>query len=117
DYKTTTVFLACRDDIFSKILSDLQLPVTLLPLTAPFNGKFFGTLVSWLRYLMPLRPDKIILAEGGFRNFQFSTSPAAFVVARGQFSVMQLHPPPERTRQNSRTRLALISKAELRDRL
>jgi len=117
DYKTTTVFLACPDDVFSKILSDLQLPVTILPLTAPFNGKFFGTFVSWLRYLMPLRPDKIILAEAGFRNLPFSTSLAAFVVARGNFWMMQLHPPPERTIQNSRTRLGFISRAELRERL
>ncbi len=117
DYETTAVFFASPVDVFSKILSDLQLPITILPLTAPFNGRFFGTFISWLRYLMPLRPDKIILAEAGFRDFPFSTSLAAFVVARGNFWMMQLHPPPERTRQNSRTGLGLISRAELRERL
>jgi glycosyltransferase involved in cell wall biosynthesis len=117
DYETTSVFLASPVDVFSKVLSDLQLPITILPLTAPFNGKFFGTFISWLRYLMLLRPDKIILAEGGFRDFPFSTSLAACVVARGNFWMMQLHPPPERTKQNSRTRLGFISRAELRERV
>jgi glycosyltransferase involved in cell wall biosynthesis len=117
DYETTTVFLASPVDVFSKILRDLEVPVTCLPLTVPFNGKFFGTFISWLRCLMPLRPDKIILAEAGFRDFPFSTSLAAFVVARGNFWMMQLHPPPERAKQNSRTRLGFISRAGLRERL
>ena len=117
DYKTTTVFLASPVDVFSKILGDLQLPVTIVPLTAPFNGKFAGSFISWLRYLRLLRPDKIILAEGGFRDFPFSTSLAAFVVARGNFSMMQLHPPPERAEENKRTRLGFVSRAMLRERL
>jgi glycosyltransferase involved in cell wall biosynthesis len=117
DYETTTVFLASPLDVFSKILGDLHLPITILPLTTRFNGKFLGTFISWLRYLVPLRPDKIILAEGGFRDFPFSTSLASFLVARGNFWMMQLHPPPERTKPNSRTRLGFISRAELRERL
>jgi glycosyltransferase involved in cell wall biosynthesis len=114
DYETTTVFLSSPVDVFSQILNDLQLPVKILNLTAPFSGRIFDTFVSWLRYLRPLRPDKIILAEVGFRQFPFSTSLAAFVVARGNFWMMQLHPPPERTKQNSRL---FISKAGLLDRL
>ncbi len=116
DYKTTTVFLASPVDVFSKIIGDLRLPVTILTLTAPFNGKFFSTFISWLRYLMSLHPDQIVLAEGGFRDFPFSTSLAAFVVARGNFWMMQLHPPPERTEQKNRTRLGFISRAGLRER-
>src|SRR6266478_3390244 len=55
DYETTSVLLASPIDLFSDILRDLKLPVTVLPITASFNGKFFGMFISWLRYLMPLR--------------------------------------------------------------
>ena len=116
DYETTTVFLGSPVDVFSKILNDLQLPVKILRFPAPFSDKFFSIFISWLRYLKRLRPDKIILAEVYLRYFPLPISLAAFVVARGNLWMMQLHVPPERTKQNSRTRWGFISKAELRER-
>ena len=68
------------------------MPVTCLPLTAPFTGGFFRMFISWIRYLIRLRPDKIILAEGGFRDFPLSTVLAAFAIARGNVWMMELHP-------------------------
>ncbi len=71
DYKTTTVFLASPVDVFSKILGDLQLPVTIVPLTAPFNGKFAGTFISWLRYLGPCDQTRSSWPRVGSGTFHF----------------------------------------------
>jgi glycosyltransferase involved in cell wall biosynthesis len=108
DYETNTVLVACPVDVFANPLKELKLPVTCLPLTAPFTGGFVRMFISWIRYLMLLRPDKIILAEGGFRDFPFSTVLAAFAIARGNVWMMELHPASEPTKQNSRARLGFI---------
>jgi glycosyltransferase involved in cell wall biosynthesis len=108
DYETTIVFLASTVDVFSKLITDLKLPVKCLPLTAPFTGGFFRMFISWMSYLIRLRPDKIILAEGGFRDFPLSTALAAFAIARGNVWMMELHPAPEHTKENSRARLGFI---------
>src|ERR1700686_362310 len=63
DYKTNIVFLASSTEVFLNLVPDLNLPVTCLPLTAPFTGGFFRMFISWIRYLKRLGPDKIILAE------------------------------------------------------
>lgn len=108
DYETTIVFLASSVDVFSNLLTDLKLPVTCLPLTAPFTGGFFRMLISWIRYLKRLRPDKIILVEGGFRDFPLSTVLAAFAIARGNVWMMEQHPAPEPTEENSGVRLGFV---------
>jgi glycosyltransferase involved in cell wall biosynthesis len=108
DYETNIVFLASSVDVFSNLLTNLKLPVTCLPLTAPFTGGFFRMLGSWIRYLMSVRPDKIILAEGGFRDFPLSTVLAAFAISRGNVWMMELHPAREPTEENSRARLGFI---------
>lgn len=108
DYETNIVFLASSTDVFSNLVTDLKLPVTCLPLAAPFTGGFFRMFISWIRYLMRLGPDKIILAEGGFRDFPLSTVLAACAIARGNVWMMELHPAPEPTKENSRGRLGFI---------
>jgi glycosyltransferase involved in cell wall biosynthesis len=108
DYETTIVFLASTVDVFSKLLVDLKLPVECLPLEAPFTGGFFRMFISWMSYLMRLRPDKVILAEGGFRDFPLSTALAAFAITRGNVWMMELHPAPEPTKENSRAHLGFI---------
>ena len=95
DYEKNIVFLASPVDVFSNLLTDLKLPVTTLPLTASFTGGFFRKFFSWIRYLLRLDPDKIILAEGGFADFSLSTVLAAFAVTRGNVWMMELHPAPE----------------------
>jgi glycosyltransferase involved in cell wall biosynthesis len=116
DYETTIVYLASPVDVFSNLLTDLKLPVTFLPLTALFTGRSFRMFVSWVRYLMRLRPDNVILAEGAFRDFPLCTALAAFAVARGNVWMMELHPPPEPTEQNSRPRLGIIPRLGLYER-
>lgn len=108
DYETNTVLLSCPADVFSHALKELKLPVTCLPLTAPFTGGFVRMFISWIRYLICLRPDKIILAEGGFRDFPLSTVLAAFAIARGNIWMMELHPASEPTNENSRARWGFI---------
>ena len=92
DYETNSVFLATPVDVFSKIVSDLSLPVTCLPLTAAFSGGFVRVLISWMLFLRRLRPDKIILAEGEFRDFALAPALAAFAIAPGNVWMMALHP-------------------------
>ncbi len=108
DYETNTVLLSCPADVFSHALKELKLPVTCLPLTAPFTGGFVRMFISWIWYLICLRPDKIILAEGGFRDFPLSTVLAAFAIARGNIWMMELHPASEPTNENSRARWGFI---------
>src|SRR5258708_2236473 len=100
DYEKNRVFLASPVDVFSNLLADLKLPVTFVPLTAPFTGRFFPRFFSWIRYFMRVSPDKIILAEGGFTDFSLPTVLAAFAVARGNIWMMELHPAPERLEKN-----------------
>jgi glycosyltransferase involved in cell wall biosynthesis len=71
--------------------------------------------LSWIQYLKGLDPDKIVLAEGGFRDFPLSTTLAAFVIARGNVWMMELHPAPEPTDENSGPRWGFIS-LKLRER-
>jgi L-malate glycosyltransferase len=65
-------------------------------------------LISWLRYLRRLRPDKVILAEGRFRELALGPVLASFVVTRGNVWLMQLHPPPLPTKENSPSRWGLL---------
>lgn len=108
DYETNSVFLATPADVFTNLLRELKLPVTCLPLTATFTGGYFRVFISWVRYLKRLRPDKIILAEGEFRDFPLATALAAFATARGNVWMMELHPAPEPTKENSRAIWGLI---------
>ncbi|HVB80542.1 MAG TPA: glycosyltransferase [Candidatus Binataceae bacterium] len=108
DYETNIVLLASSGDVFSTLLTDLKLPVTSLPLTARFTGGFVRMFISWIRYLNRLRPDAIILAEGGFRDFPLCTALAAFVIARGNLWMMEFHPAPQPTTKHSRTRFTFI---------
>jgi glycosyltransferase involved in cell wall biosynthesis len=94
DYGTTAVSVASSVDVFSGLVAELGLPVNCLPLTAPFTGGFVRMLIGWILYLRRLRPDKIVLAEGGFRDFPLSTALAAFAIARGNLWMMELHPAP-----------------------
>jgi len=116
DYKTNVVSVASTVDVFSKVLTDLRLPVTCLPLTARFTGGFVRMFMSWIRYLMRLRPDKIILAEGGFRDFPFSTALAAFAITRGNVWMMELHPAPEPTKNIPKMRLGFLPRLRLPER-
>jgi glycosyltransferase involved in cell wall biosynthesis len=116
DYEKTIVSIASPVDVFSNLLTDLRLPVRWVPLTAPFTGGFFSIFFSWIRYLMVLRPNKIILAEGGFRDFSLPTALAAFAVARGNVWMMELHPAPERPKTPPRLHFGLIPGMGLSDR-
>lgn len=116
DYEANSVFLASPVDVFSQLLADRKLPVVCLPLTAPFTGGFLRMFVSWMGYLRRRRPDKIILAEGGFRDFPLSAVLAAFTVARGNLWMMELHPAPESTRENARVPWRFVSIAAMRER-
>src|SRR5215831_15700975 len=117
DYEENSVFLASPVDVFSQLLADRKLPVVCLPLTALFTGGFFRMFVSWMRYLRRHRPNKIILAEGGFRDFPLSAVLAAFTVARGNLWMMELHPAPAPARENSRVPWRLISVPAMRERI
>jgi glycosyltransferase involved in cell wall biosynthesis len=108
DYETNSVLLASHADVFTGLVRNLALPVTCLPLTADFTGGYLHVFISWLRYLKPLRPDKIILAEGEFRDFPLATALAAYAIARGNVWMMELHPAPEPTSQRSRACWGLI---------
>jgi glycosyltransferase involved in cell wall biosynthesis len=116
DYDKAAVTVASSIDVFSNALTSLKLPVKVALLTAPFNGGFARMFTAWVRYLVRLRPDKIVLAEGGFRDFPLSTVLASFIVARGNLWMMELHPPPDRAKGNCDFRYGLISFA-LRERL
>lgn len=94
DYETTIVLLASSGELYSKVCADLKLPVNCLALTAPFSGGYVRMLASWLQYLGRLRPDKIILAEGGLREFPVPAAFAAFAIARGNVWMMELAPAP-----------------------
>jgi glycosyltransferase involved in cell wall biosynthesis len=113
DYETTLVWLASSRDGFSQHCAALRLPVICVPLTAPFNGGFVRMFVSWLRYLRRLRPDKIILAEGGFRDFPLPAALAAFAIARGDVWMMALHPPGEPAEESVRL-LPLVARERIR---
>jgi glycosyltransferase involved in cell wall biosynthesis len=115
DYETNAVSVATPVDVFSDVLVDLKLPVKSVPLTAPFTGAFPGMFVSWIRYFVRLRPDKVILAEGGFGDFPLSTTLAAFVIARGNVWMIEFHPAPERINEDPKVHSGLIS-ASLRER-
>ena len=116
DYERTIVSIASPVDVFSKLLKDLKLPVRCLPLTAPFAGNFCRAFFAWISYFVPLRPDKIILAEGAFRNFPLSTALAAFVSARGNVWMMQLHTAPERAPEHSERHFGFIPSLGLYER-
>jgi len=108
DYETNSVLLASHADVFTEAVRDLELPVTCLPLTADFTGGYLHVFVSWLQYLQRLRPDKIILAEGEFRDFPLATALAAYAIARGNVWMMELHPAPVSTNKDSRACWGLI---------
>lgn len=108
DYQANSVYLATSADVFTILLRDLNLPVTCLPLTATFTGGYFRVFISWMRYLRRLRPHKIILAEGEFRDFPLAIALAAFASARGNVWMMELHPAPEPTKGSSRACWGLI---------
>jgi glycosyltransferase involved in cell wall biosynthesis len=108
DYERHEVFLASPENVFSKLIADLQLPVTYLPLTARFTGGFVRMFISWIRFFSRVAPDKIILAEGAFREFPPSAALAAFVIARGDVWIMALHPAPELNNENSREHFGLL---------
>ena len=84
DYERNTVLLASPVDVFSNIIAGLKLPVRWLPISTPFTGSFLGIFVAWLRYFKSIRPEKIIVAEGGFRDFPLPIVLAAFVAAHGK---------------------------------
>ena len=107
DYEKSIVHLASPVDVFSDLLTDLKLPVTWVPLTAPFSGTFFGRFLSWIWYFMRLGPDKIILAEGGFGDFPLPIVLAAFASALGNVWMMELHPAPEPFKKTFRVHLGL----------
>jgi L-malate glycosyltransferase len=73
-------------------------------------------LASWLWYLMHLRPDQIILAEGGFRDFPLPAALAAFVIARGNVWMMALGPPKQPVEQ-ARRLIPLLARERMRGRL
>lgn len=102
DYETTRVLLASSKDGFSAQCADLGLPASCLPLTARFSGGCVRMLMSWLRYLISLQPDKIILAEGGFKDFPLPAVLAAFIIARGNVWMMEFHPAYEPGKGNAR---------------
>jgi len=116
DYEKYTAILATPVDVFSKRLLDLKLPVMWVPLTAPATGGFFQCLFSWISCLRRWRPDQIILAEGGFRDFPLSTVLAASVVAGGNVWMMELHPAPEINSQTRGLRWGFIPRFGLRER-
>lgn len=116
DYETNTVFVASHTDVFTNHVRDFDIPVTWLPLTADFVGGYFHVFVSWLRYLQALRPDKIILAEGEFRDFPLAAALAAFAITRGNVWMMELHPAPEFDNESSRVRWGLLS-LDVRERI
>jgi glycosyltransferase involved in cell wall biosynthesis len=101
DYEKNAVFLASPVDVFSGTLSNLKLPVTCTPATPPFSGGSLRVLFSWLRYFARLAPNKIILAEGGFEDLPLPVVLAAFLVARRNVWMMELHPAPEPPRKSS----------------
>ena len=108
DYHANGVCLASSVDYFSRLLRDLELPVACVPITASFNGGFVRVFVSWVRYLRRLRPDKIVIAEGGFREFALAPALAAFAVARGNVWLIELHPAAEPSNGDSRASRRLI---------
>lgn len=116
DYQKVAVTVASPVDVFSEAVTKLKLPVKTTMLTAPFTGGFARMFTAWVRYLMGLRPDKIVLAEGGFRDFPLSTVLASFLVARGNLWMMELHPAPNRADADFTIRDGLISFAS-RERL
>lgn len=108
DYRANGVCLASSADYFSRFIRDSQLPVECVPITASFDGGFCRVLASWARYLRRLRPDKIVIAEGGFREFALAPALAAFAVARGNVWLMELHPAAEPREGDSITSRKLI---------
>jgi glycosyltransferase involved in cell wall biosynthesis len=115
DYRKNDVILASTVDVFSNPVTNCQIPVTCLPLTAPFAGGFLGTFFSWVRFLSDREADKIIFAEGGFADFPLPAALAAFVVARGNVWLMALHPAPE-PRKNQGLRWGFLPRMHLTDR-
>lgn len=113
NYETTAVLLASsRDELLTRC-ADLKLPVTCVALTAPFGGGYICMCASWLRYLRGLRPDTIILAEGGFREFPMPAALAAFAIARGNVWMMALHPAWEKSRDDDRL-VPLVARERVR---
>jgi glycosyltransferase involved in cell wall biosynthesis len=108
DYTTSSVYFASSVDVLSSYCTKLHLPVTCVPLTAAFDGSFLGVFISWLRYFARIAPDKIILAEGAFRDFALAPALAAFANAPGNVWIMELHPPPEPTEENAGIRWGFI---------
>jgi glycosyltransferase involved in cell wall biosynthesis len=72
---------------------------------------------SWIRYLVQLGPDQIILAEGAFRNFWLPTVLAASVVTQGNVWMMELHPAPEPLKKTTRVRFGLFRGMGLSERV
>ncbi len=116
DYEKHVVFLASPADVFSKIVADLKLPVSCLPLTLPRDGGFVRMFFSWISYFTRLRPDKIIVAEGWFADFSLSVILAASAVGRGNVWMMALHPAPERLKEKFKARFGIIPRLGLSER-
>lgn len=116
DYTRNTVFLASSVDVFSKIISSLNLPAKWIPITAPFTGSFLHIFLLWFHYFKALRPSKIIVAEGGFRDFPLPIVFAAFIVARGNVWMMALHPAPEPVGTALKPRFGIIPRMGLSER-
>jgi glycosyltransferase involved in cell wall biosynthesis len=82
NYSKASVVVVCRADIYSDIFDRKGIPVRCVPLTISDGESFFTSLYNWWRLFSLVRPNRIILLEGGVGEFGLAAVLAAFRFAR-----------------------------------
>jgi glycosyltransferase involved in cell wall biosynthesis len=112
DYTKNKVFVSNPVDLFSERLTKRGIPATYVSLSedqarALFGvydpktglelgrGSFWQLLRAWLRFLVGIRPDAVILMDGYFFDFPLACVLAAFLVSRGRVYMTE-HSSPRR---------------------
>jgi glycosyltransferase involved in cell wall biosynthesis len=109
DYSKNSVFLgSTKGEIFRPHVEALRLPVQCVPLPLSVDGSFFKVFLSWVRFLRRLRPDKIIMGDGYFREWPLATVLAAYAVCGGNVYMSEHTPYPTPTRKASRLHFGFL---------
>ena len=102
DYERSDVWLASLTDVFSRRIATRRLPVTLIPLPVPVTGGLRRFFFAWVAFLRRVRPDQIIMVEGGFFDFPWLAVLAAYLVSGGRVYMTEhlaaFAPPPKVSR-------------------
>lgn len=121
DYSRNEVYIVSPEDVFSEKIRELGVPATFVNLShSQLNslfgagnplygqddlagGRFLQFFGPWLRFLLRMHPDQVVLMQGYFFSFPLACVAAAYIVTKGHVyitdhSVLLQGPPRKTTR-------------------